>query len=323
MHDHAAFLAAIQASPDDDLPRLVYADWLDETCLPGAAEQAEFIRLQCELDRLPAGDDRRAALQKRERSLLRKYAEGWLAELRATQVFAERDPDEDGPVWEFRRGFLHAATVVAQRFPTVAEPLFRLAPTVRAVRLRHGSGSVDGLLRTPQLARVADLDLSRMCSCGRCPILAELRNLFASPLVDQLSRLTLAGDRIDTETTAALVSSPHLRQLTALDLSQNELGLAGVRVLVAARGLSGLRELNLSQNGITASGGQVIARAGWLSGLRVLNLSWNRLTDTSGRALLAAEFGDQLERLDLRKNEDLSTGMKRQLKTKYGAKVQC
>jgi uncharacterized protein (TIGR02996 family) len=314
------FLQAVIANPDDDLTRLVYADWLDETCQPGAAELAEFIRVQCELERLPAGDDRRAILQKRERLLLRKHAEGWLGELRAAQVLAERDPDEDRPVWEFRRGFLHAATMVAQHFPARAEPLFRLAPTVRAVRLRHGSGSVDGLLRTPQLARVDDLDLSRMCSCGRCPILAELRNLFASPLVDRLSRLTLAGDRIDVETSAALVSSPHLRQLTAIDLSQNELGLAGVRVLVAARGLTRLRELNLTQNGITASGGQVIARAGWLKGLRVLNLSWNRLTDTSGRALLAAEFGDDLERLDLQKN-DLSQPMKRHLKTKYGAKV--
>ena len=28
--DHAAFIAAIIARPDDDLPRLIYADWLDE-----------------------------------------------------------------------------------------------------------------------------------------------------------------------------------------------------------------------------------------------------------------------------------------------------
>jgi uncharacterized protein (TIGR02996 family) len=28
MPDHAPFLAAIRAAPDDDAPRLIYADWL-------------------------------------------------------------------------------------------------------------------------------------------------------------------------------------------------------------------------------------------------------------------------------------------------------
>ena len=38
-----ALLAAIRANPADDLPRLVYADWLDEH---GDPDRAEFIRLQ-------------------------------------------------------------------------------------------------------------------------------------------------------------------------------------------------------------------------------------------------------------------------------------
>jgi Ran GTPase-activating protein (RanGAP) involved in mRNA processing and transport len=273
------------------------------------------------LERCSHDDDHRAVLEKRERALLRKHAAGWLTELTAAQVLADRDPaDKRRPVWQFRRGFLHAVTVVAQRFPTVAETLFRLAPTVRSVYLRHGSGSVDGLIRTPQLARVTELDLSRMCTCGRCPILNELRSLFASPLVGGVTSLTLIGDRIDPETTAALVSSPHLTKLQSLDLSGNPLGLGGVRVLAAARGFGELRELNLSENGISASGGQVLARAAWLKGLRVLTLSRNNLTDTSGRALLNAEWGDELRRLDVKTNE-LSESMLRQLRAKFGAQL--
>jgi uncharacterized protein (TIGR02996 family) len=54
MHtDRAAFLAAILDRPDDDLPRLVYADWLDEH---GEPERAEFIRTQCGHITAPAGD---------------------------------------------------------------------------------------------------------------------------------------------------------------------------------------------------------------------------------------------------------------------------
>lgn len=50
MSDHAAFLRAIIAEPDDDLPRLIFADWLDER---GEADRASFIRCQVELARIP------------------------------------------------------------------------------------------------------------------------------------------------------------------------------------------------------------------------------------------------------------------------------
>lgn len=322
MHDHAAFLASITASPDDDLPRLVYADWLDECGEPGAPARAEFIRIQCELERCTPDDDRRMALQKRERQLLKKHSGQWLTELNAAQVMADQDPiDKKRSVWQFRRGFLHSITVVAQKFPQVAETLFRVAPTVRAVNLCQGSGQVASLLRAPQLARVKELSLSRMCTCGRCPIQNELRTLFASPLLANLTHLRLVENSIDPETTTALVASPHLSNLQVLDLRQNAVALAGVRILTTARAFTELRELNLSENGISASGGQVLARASWLKGLRVLNLSRNQLTDTSGRALLNTDFDDTLVRLELQTNE-LSEGMKKQLRAKYGARVQ-
>src|SRR2546422_761256 len=48
MSDSAPFLRAICAHPDDDGPRLVYADWLDERGDP----RGEFIRVQCGLAKL-------------------------------------------------------------------------------------------------------------------------------------------------------------------------------------------------------------------------------------------------------------------------------
>lgn len=45
VNEQSAFLAAIISAPDDDTPRLVYADWLQEH---GDDARAEFIRLQCE-----------------------------------------------------------------------------------------------------------------------------------------------------------------------------------------------------------------------------------------------------------------------------------
>lgn len=50
MDARRAFLDKITEFPDDDTPRLVYADWLEEK---GQADRAEFIRVQCELAKLP------------------------------------------------------------------------------------------------------------------------------------------------------------------------------------------------------------------------------------------------------------------------------
>ncbi len=52
-----AFLQAIRERPDDDLPRLVCADWLEES---GEGDRAELIRLQIEQAR--AGERAGAAI---------------------------------------------------------------------------------------------------------------------------------------------------------------------------------------------------------------------------------------------------------------------
>jgi uncharacterized protein (TIGR02996 family) len=42
----SAFIADIAANPDDDTPRLIYADWLEEH---GQPQRAEFIRVEVEM----------------------------------------------------------------------------------------------------------------------------------------------------------------------------------------------------------------------------------------------------------------------------------
>src|SRR5215471_4120084 len=94
MMDHAAFLQAILHQPDDDLPRLIYADWLEEQ---GDNIRAEFIRIQCELAKLPRKDSRRRELSAREIDLLAVNGGRWRDEL----------PELKGIIWrDFERGFL-------------------------------------------------------------------------------------------------------------------------------------------------------------------------------------------------------------------------
>ncbi|MFM8273267.1 MAG: TIGR02996 domain-containing protein, partial [Gemmata sp.] len=48
LSDRAALVAAVCANPAEDTPRLVFADWLQES---GEPERAEFVRAQCALAR--------------------------------------------------------------------------------------------------------------------------------------------------------------------------------------------------------------------------------------------------------------------------------
>jgi uncharacterized protein (TIGR02996 family) len=101
MTPHDAFLRDIIANPDDDTPRLIYADWLEDQSDP----RGEFIHVQCLLADLAVEDPRRPALQARERELLARHQDQWLGPLR---------PLLSG--WTFRRGFLDAVSVPAATY---------------------------------------------------------------------------------------------------------------------------------------------------------------------------------------------------------------
>jgi uncharacterized protein (TIGR02996 family) len=134
--DDSAFLAAILARPDDDAPRLVWADALDEVGDP----RGEFVRAQCELARLGPGPGAPCrgltpaereyhlahcapcrfprvaweALRRRERELLDAYEAMWVAFL--PESFHQPCGSPGVPYhhdWEFRRGFVEEITCAA------------------------------------------------------------------------------------------------------------------------------------------------------------------------------------------------------------------
>src|SRR5262245_42365097 len=57
MSDEASLLAAICDNPEEDTPRLAFADWLDENGRRDDRMRAAFIRAQIELARLPEDDE--------------------------------------------------------------------------------------------------------------------------------------------------------------------------------------------------------------------------------------------------------------------------
>ena len=120
--DHPEYrdlLAAVLAAPDDDLPRLVLADWLDEN---GESARAELIRVQvgiaglrgalctCDAGDGPGGYDPDCPyelwgrLKHRAVEILRAHAGRWLADLPAAFRPVLFSPLSD----TFRRGFVSA-----------------------------------------------------------------------------------------------------------------------------------------------------------------------------------------------------------------------
>ena len=79
MADEGSFLRAILANPADDLPRLVYADWLDEQQTDEASQKAEFLRLECQLSRSTPPKKLRQRMGKRLQVLAADLDTSWLA----------------------------------------------------------------------------------------------------------------------------------------------------------------------------------------------------------------------------------------------------
>src|SRR4051794_34469593 len=75
-----ALLQAVRDDPQDDGPRLVLADWLEDA---GDGFRAEFVRLQCAL--APGSpwptEEERSAARARAAELLTRFGGGWLGPL--------------------------------------------------------------------------------------------------------------------------------------------------------------------------------------------------------------------------------------------------
>jgi uncharacterized protein (TIGR02996 family) len=140
-HDDA-FLADILEHPADDVPRLVYADWLTEA---GEEDRAEFIRVQCAAEKLRAvclcGDcvrrrgggqhhNGQCALDRREHGFL--GSREW--ELRGCEAFPSWCPGLIADVVSravYCRGFVAEVTLPCQAWLEHGPALVRAAPLER------------------------------------------------------------------------------------------------------------------------------------------------------------------------------------------------
>src|SRR5262245_31152087 len=168
-------LADCKDHPEEDAPRLVLADWLDDH---GEADRAEFVRAQVELARLDEDDPRRPALLARERGLLERHVAAWVGGVGMSES------------WVFRRGLLHLT--LDQTTLSAADTRAGPWSWVEQVQVRRVTPrSLERLGDSPLLARLRTLDLS-----DNGLKLAGARDLADCPWVANLHTLDLGRNNV-------------------------------------------------------------------------------------------------------------------------------
>lgn len=228
----------IAADPDNPLPRLIYADWLEEQ---GDDARAAFIRIHCELDH-DDGDPRLADLRTRANVLLHTYRESWVAELGAGVR-----------VHRFRFGLIDDIVIEPRLLWDDDVPALDRAPITGLRVALNDAGLVERLARLPQLAQVRRLYLrgSELGSEG-------LQRLLNSPHFPELEVFSLESCMMSRMSMRRLAESKKLRRLQHLDLSHNPIGSAGIQELTRAT-FPALESLFVNHCNIDEEGARLLA----------------------------------------------------------------
>src|SRR5689334_9771824 len=122
MSDRDALHRAILANPDDDTPRLVLADWLDEHGDENDRVRAKFIRVQCAAVRAEPYTTARHDLQAQGYGLEARHGKAWATGMEGLAIASR-----------FARGFVEEVTVYSKRFVAEGGKLFDVHP-VRSIK---------------------------------------------------------------------------------------------------------------------------------------------------------------------------------------------
>jgi uncharacterized protein (TIGR02996 family) len=204
MNEYEAFLRAIAASPEDDAPRLVFSDWLEEN---GDPHRAEFIRVQCELASSKLAKKRRHALRVRERALLDARRQEWCQEIGL--------PVEDV---SFERGLIARVRLSEWDGGRVLDPGLAPLAELDLSELQLGDDDLAAFAKAAQLPALRKLILSdNGITDAGAVALASAAGL------PRLNTVYLFGNPVGDRARAALERSPGFR-LANLDLGARKEG---------------------------------------------------------------------------------------------------
>jgi uncharacterized protein (TIGR02996 family) len=217
MNDREILLRAICAAPDDDAPRLAYADWLEEN---GDSRQAEFIRVQIALARMHSDEPNRTALMEREQVLWRELKK-WRYILGDWLNFS--------PI-NFHRGF-NMYWVGTARDLLQTDTFWRFGPVTRVRFSVHSklknateAGATIGRRSLLQQFREVEIDGRGLCD-------AWLQALLQSPFITDWQRLSLYSDQLTDRSIDDLAKSILAKNKCRLYVDSSQLTPDGRAIL--------------------------------------------------------------------------------------------
>lgn len=339
MTQQDALYRAVCEHPNEDTPRLIFADLVEEE---GDSLRAAFIRTQVELARVPDYDPLWAQCRRRNPDALR----GWGMAHTLPQL-------PDGFSWrafQFSRGFPWRASVLKlDAFLRSGEQLFKSAP-IQALELDHTCGiakQFTPFVECPHLERIHRLEfahtrfselpmkqlgwsaftvnLTELAFEGHAIESDGLRMLAESPLFSRLRRLELSHAALSPALLIDALAAAPEGDLQTLALANCKLPAPDAAHLFSLPVMANVTSLDLSDNPIQASGFEAmgsrtfevlklrstypgvpgvkaLAQSASLKGLRWLDLSSNRLGPTAIKLLVESEYTRGLRVLDLSNN---------------------
>jgi uncharacterized protein (TIGR02996 family) len=318
-----AFLADIAAHPDDDVPRLVFADWLDEN---GDADRAEFIRTQVRLASMQLWDDGFTALDVRCRQFERAHPE-WLGRLEPFVTRCERFcGDRDRP---FQRGFPARVKLTPGQFVKHCKRLLAETP-VRDVQFAMDSDHRN-LATRPEIAKLSAVEFAyardsaaarsvRACLERLAPLrhfglvgstlpAPEADEIIATLPLGHVRSLRIMGTQLPPSAETAFASqdwpnlrqlvrvwvaqldwlrSPWVGQLEALTIYDTEPNLSAeqTRLLADVLPRTAVRQLSLGSWSMDVPGGKALGAAVAKSSVRSLAVAQTSMSADVARALI-------------------------------------
>lgn len=241
-----SFFRAIKENPDDDTPRLIFADWLQECGDAAASARGEFLRLNVLRHRLSPDDPHHDALKRREAEIVKQYQWAWLG------------PLADAACWTYQRGMIQLTARAEKILTTEIADWSRteaalwidaLKLTEMALWSESGDRSSSYFFYRQLLRHLNRLDLSsnHLCRYLRLVVGADERAPY-------LTELVLASNHLTATQIPYLTKHPLSRRLTLLDLGDNRLDDAAARLLSETPHLKNLTSLHLAGNRFTAEG---------------------------------------------------------------------
>jgi uncharacterized protein (TIGR02996 family) len=301
MHPEAdAFLDAIFDHPDDDTPRLVYADWLQEH---GQDDRAEFIRVQCAAARMPGGDKERLKKEKAAARLFKAHKEEWFGPL--WKKFSSTKPAVSH--CRIDRGFITSLRGDVRDVVALADRIAKFAPCLHAVEVTHVRADLAPLLAEQFLRTAAKVRLETLHP-------ASFAVLKKHPDWGQFDTLDL-GFEFDsaTETLAGLADAPLVRAARRLDLQYGYfIDPDSAEAIEAAAQEPSMREMRRLKiphlrgfgiHGIDADSAAAITAWPPFKKLDWLNFSICNIEDEAAVTMLTARLLPELTRLTLNEND--------------------